>query len=84
MFNEFIKKNYTITYDRWYTERNMVNDGLEFQVDKGSAQNISVSKYLTAAHQSLTMLVVPNKQSNIAVFDNLGVRKCFCGIAGRK
>ena len=40
MFNESIMYNYTITFDSWYTERKISNDGRELQVDIGSAQNI--------------------------------------------
>ena len=38
MFNEAIMNNYTITFDSWYTERKISNDGRELQVDIGSAQ----------------------------------------------
>ena len=40
MFNESIMNNYTITFDSWYTERKVSNDGRELQVDIGSAQHI--------------------------------------------
>ena len=36
MFNEAIMNNYTITFDSWYTERKISNDGRELQVDIGS------------------------------------------------
>ena len=39
MFNESIMNNYTITFDSWYTERKISNDGRELQVDFGSAQH---------------------------------------------
>ena len=39
MFIESIMNNYTITYDSWYTERNLSTDGNELQVDIGSAQH---------------------------------------------
>ena len=55
----------------------MVIDGLEFQVDIGSAQNNNSPKNLLAAHQSLARIGVPNKQSNIAIFDNIEVIKYF-------
>ena len=41
MFNESIMNNYTITFDSWYTERKISNDGRELQVDIGSAQHIN-------------------------------------------
>ena len=43
MFKESITKNYTITFDSWYTERKFPNDGREVQVDIGSAQHINLS-----------------------------------------
>ena len=49
MFNESIKKNYTITFDSWYTELKNSNDGRELQVDIGSAQHINTPKYLISA-----------------------------------
>ena len=60
----------------------MVNDGLEFQVDVGSAQNMKVPKYLKAAHQILARMNVPNKTSVIAVFQNLDVKKNLVEIDG--
>ena len=50
MLNESIKNNYTITYDSWYTERKIVTDGNEFQVDIASFQKANSPKYLIAAH----------------------------------
>ena len=58
----------------------MINDGLEFQVDIGSAQNIICLKYLIAAHQSLAGTNGPNKANHIAIYDHLDVRKNFVEI----
>ena len=82
MFNESIKNIYTFSVDSWYTDKKVVNDGLEFHVDIGPAQNNSSLKYLIAAHQSLARINVPNKTNNIAIFDNLDVRKYFVAIDG--
>ena len=60
----------------------MVIGGLEFQVDIGSAQNINSPKYLIAAHQFLARINILNKANNIAIFDNLNVRKYFVEIDG--
>ena len=38
MFNESFKIMYTISFDSWCTDRKVVNDGLEFEVNIGSAQ----------------------------------------------
>ena len=50
MLNVSIKNIYSISYDSWYTERKIVTDGNEFQVDIASAQNTNSPKYLIAAH----------------------------------
>ena len=52
MFNESITNNCTITFDSWYTERKISNDGRELQVDIGSAQNFNSPKYLISAFQT--------------------------------
>ena len=62
----------------------MVNDGLEFQVDICSAQNIDSTKYLTVAQQTADRLNIPNKQNNIAFLDNLDSRKYFCEMDGQR
>ena len=81
MFNESIMNNYTITFDSWYTERKISNDGRELQVDIGSAQNINGPKYLISAFQT-NARTTPNKASNAAIFDNNHVRKYFVQIDG--
>ena len=80
MFNEAIMNNYTITFDSWYTERKISNDGRELQVDIGSAQHINSPKYLIAAFQT-NARTTPNKNSNPAIFDN-NVTKYFVEIDG--
>ena len=81
MFNESIMNNYTITFDSWYTERKISNDGRELQVDIGSAQNINSPKYLISAFQT-NARTTPNKNSNPAIFDNNNVTKYFVEIDG--
>ena len=76
MFNEAIMNNYTITFDSWYTERKISNDGRELQVDIGSAQNINSPKYLISAFQT-NARTTPNKNSNSAIFDDNNVTKYF-------
>ena len=82
MFNESLRIKCTILFDSWYTGRKDVNDGLEFQVDVGSAQNINRPKYIIAAHQFLAKIGVPNKF--IAVFDTLDVGKFFSERDGQR
>ena len=81
MFNEAIMNNYTITFDSWYTERKISNDGRELQVDIGSAQKINSPKYLISAFQTLARTTL-NKASNPAIFDGNHVTKYFVEIDG--
>ena len=81
MFNEAIMNNYTITFDSWYTERKISNDGRELQVDIGSAQHINSPKYLISAFQTADR-TTPNKNANPAIFDNNNVTKYFVEIDG--
>ena len=82
LFNESIKNNYTLTFDSWYTERKIVTDGGEFQVDIASAQNNNSPKYLIATHQTEVRIGNANKQNNIAIFDHADVEKYFVEIDG--
>ena len=75
MFHETIKKNYTITYDSWYTDRQLSTDGNELQVDIGSVQNVNSHKYLIGAFQALDRAGAHNKSNNNAIFDNVNVKK---------
>ena len=82
MFNEPIKNNYTISYDSWYTERKIVTDGNEFQVDIALAQNTNSPKYLIAAHQSEARIGTSSRAYIIAIFDHVEVKEYFCEIDG--
>ena len=81
MFNEAIMSNYTITFDSWYTERKISNDGRELQVDIASAQGINSPKYLISAFQTLAR-TTPNKAVNPSIFDSNHVKKYFVEIVG--
>ena len=81
MFNESIMNDYTITFDSWYTERKISNDGREIQVDIGSAQKINSPKNLISVFQT-NARTTPNKASNPAIFDNNHVTKYFVKIDG--
>ena len=80
MFNESIQNIYTIFNDCWFTERRISTDGDEVQVDFGTAQHVNSPKYLIASFQTEARIGVPNKATNIAIFDNVNVRKYFCEI----
>ena len=81
MFDESIMNNYTFTFDSWYTESKISNDGRELQVDIDSAQHINSPKYLISAFQT-NARTTPNKASNPAIFDNNHVPKYFVEIDG--
>ena len=82
LFKESIKNNYTLTFDSWYTERKIVTDGVEFQVDIASSQSTNSPKYLIAAHQTEDRVGTANKANNISFFDHVDVKKYFAEIDG--
>ena len=79
MFNESTQKNYKISFDEWYTERRIISD-LLVQHDIGSAQNVIQPKYLICAHQTNLRTATPDKKFNIAIFDNMDLRKYYVQI----
>ena len=74
MFNEATQNTYKISFDEWYTERRRISDMI-VQHDIGSAQQVNSPKYLIWAHQTKYRLGGHDKKINIAVFDNLDLRK---------
>ena len=82
MFDESIKNNYTITFDSWYTERKIVTDGGEYQVDIASVQQINSPKYLIRGHQTQERVATASKAQKIAIFDHVDVTKYFVEIDG--
>ena len=83
LFNDRSKNIYRVSFDSWYTERKIDNDGLKFQVDIGSAQHVNSTKFFIAAHQLVNRNDLPEKDHTIAFFDNLDVRNLFCEIDGQ-
>ena len=81
MFNESIQNNDRIFFDDWYTERRIATDQI-CQVDIRSDQSVNSPKYLICAHQATARADLPNKRTNISVFDHLDVRKNFIEIDG--
>ena len=69
------KKSFDLSFDCWSTDTKTVGSQLEYQIDVGSAQNINGPKYLIVAHQTAAGVGIRNKANNIAVFDNLNIRK---------
>ena len=81
-FNDSIENSFTLLFDSWSTDRKTLDTQLEYQVDIGSAQNINSPKYLIVAHQTAVRIGTPTKANNVAVFDNLNVRKHHVDIDG--
>ena len=81
-FNNSIKDSFILSFDHWISDRKTVDTQLEYQVDNGSAQNTNSPKYLIAVHQTADRIGVPNRTNNIAIFDNLNVRKDHVDIDG--
>ena len=54
------------------------------QVDMSSARQVSFSKCLICAHQTQHRPNVPHKNSNIAIYDNLDLRKYYVEIGGQR
>ena len=82
MFNEATQNIYKISYDEYYTERQVISD-LLVQHDIGSAQQLNSLKYLVHAHQTKDRIDTPNK-NNIAIFDNLDLPKYYVEIDGQR
>ena len=82
MFNEATQNNYKISFDEWYTERRKISD-LLIQHDIGSAQNVIQPKYLICAHQTNLRTATSDKKINIAIFDNMDIRKYYVEIDGQ-
>ena len=83
MFNEATQNNYKISYDELFTERRFISDTIA-QLDIGSSQNVQSPKYLIGAHQTRDRIDVPISTKNVAIFDNLGLRKYYNEIDGQR
>ena len=78
-FNETTQNFNKISFDEWFTEKRLISD-LLVQHDIGSAQNVSSPKYIICTHQTSLRSTIPNKKINIAVFDNMDLRKYYVEI----
>ena len=83
MFNEATQNNYKISYDEWFTERRIISDTIT-QLDIGSSQNVQSPKYLIGAHQTKDRIDGAISTKNVAVFDNLDLRKYYIEIDGQR
>ena len=82
-FNEATQNNDKISFNEWYTERRIISD-LIIQHDIGSAQNVIQPKYLICAHQTNLWTTTPDNKINIAIFDNMDLRKFYVDIDGQR
>ena len=82
LFKDSIEKSFTSAFDSWPTDKIVVNNGLEFQVDIGSAHKINSLKHLIANHQTIARVGTSYEDKNKAVFDIIDVRNCCCGTDG--
>ena len=82
VFNEAIRRSFTLSYDAWVTDRKPVNTGNEYQLDIGSASNINIPLYLIVAHQETQRdnPAKPSNQFNNAIFDHVVVKRYFVEI----
>ena len=83
MFNEATQNNYKISYDEWFTERRIISDTIT-QLDIGSSQNVQSPKYLIGAHQTKDRIDGAISTKNVAIFDNLDLRKYYIEIDGQR
>ena len=82
-FNEATQHKYKISYDEYFTQRRVLSDMIT-QLDIGSSQNVQSPKYLIGAHQTRTRADTSAKNINIAIFDNLDLRKYYVEIDGQR
>ena len=83
MFSEATQNNYKISIDDWFTERRVISDQIT-QLDIGSSQNVQSPKYLIGAHQTKDRIDAPISTKNVAIFDNLDLRKYYIEIDGMR
>ena len=83
IFNEATQNNYEISYDEWFTERRIISDTIT-QLDIGSSQNVQSPIYLIGAHQTKDRIDAPISTQNVAIFDNLDLRKYYIEIDGHR
>ena len=83
MFNEATQNNYKISSDEWFTERRIILDTIT-QLDIGSSQNFQNPKYLIGAHQTKDRIDGAISTKNVAIFDNLDLRKYYIEIDGHR
>ena len=74
MSDEATQKNYKRSFDDYYTERRVISYMI-VQHNIGSAQQVNCPKCLICAHQTEDRTSAHVEKINIAIFDNLDLRK---------
>ena len=75
MFNDSIGNIFTLSFDSWSRDRKTVDTQLEYQAEISAAQKINSPEYLVVGHQAPDRIGVANNANNVAVSDNLIVKK---------
>ena len=83
MFNEATQNIYNISYDENFTERRVISEMIT-QPDIGTSQRVNSLEYLIGAHQTHIRSDTAAKNNNIAIIDNLDLRKIFVEIDGQR
>ena len=83
MLNEATQINYKISYDEGFTERRIISDTIT-QLDIGSSQKLQSPKYLIGAHQTKDRIDGAISTKNVAIFDNLDLRKYYIEIDSQR
>ena len=83
MFNAATQINYKISYEEWFTERRIISD-TNTQLDIGSSQNVQSPENLIGAHQTEDRIDGAISTKNVAIFDNLNLRKKYIEIDGQR
>ena len=83
MFNGDTQNNHMISCDGYFTERRVISD-LLVQHDIGSVQQVNSPEYLIPAQQTKDRNDTPNKNNNIAIIDDLDLRKKTVELDGQR
>ena len=66
IFNEALKKNFTLSFESWTTYKKPVNTGKELQLNFGSESNDNAPLFLRAAHQRIEGINQDNPAENLS------------------
>ena len=72
-----LKKRVALSYDSCFTDRKLVDTGLEFQIEISSSRKTNRLECLLVTHQSTVRIRAPNKLNIIPIFGNTDLRNYF-------